>query len=467
LQDVKKGDLLLLDERISSFSSDPNPPIELYSSIKDQYYPSTIIIIEDGFALDNQFSIGTCPLHVSHRFARNSFAVPNVRKLRDAELQVCPDDEFVVRAAQRNALWRQRFVERDRRIQPEWSVMKHKQDWDSGVAVVPFISTSIDPTSRIQVFFFRKDGDKDGDEEFKYTAVPWVSSTYGKWWTISIPVGSRHEAPRRVSHIVCQPGDEEVIVHFHSTEKQVVESSMYDFKFKANTVSKQHPDEIHTVRDTMVLKWLINLNKAPAYMLRHLPHIGTKIPEKIICNRPFRDLDDFQAKIGWFPRPEDRKKEGTGFGNRRDIRRRVTFGSVDTESQDSPPHHDRDVKFTPRTPKTVRKPLSIQVDTKTASYVVLGSDGVQLLEAVLEDIKMPDGRITLDRVLAAAGERIAWGKGGLNVEHMRAVLNKFEVDTDGDRFNLTEKLRRLLVFLEIDFTLVEGGRLDFGSEVYE
>ncbi len=70
LQGVKKGDLLLLDERISSFSSDPNPPIELYSSmyssIKEKYYPSTIIIIEDGFGLQNQFSIGTCPLHVSH-----------------------------------------------------------------------------------------------------------------------------------------------------------------------------------------------------------------------------------------------------------------------------------------------------------------------------------------------------------------------------------------------------------------
>ncbi len=62
LNDVQPGDLLLPDQRISSFSSDPGTAMR-YSSITGQRYPSTVIIIKDGFGLANQFTIGTCPLH--------------------------------------------------------------------------------------------------------------------------------------------------------------------------------------------------------------------------------------------------------------------------------------------------------------------------------------------------------------------------------------------------------------------
>ena len=61
LNGVQRGDLLLMDQRISSYSSDPGTAMR-YSSITGQRYPSTVIIIEDGFGLANQFTIGTCPL---------------------------------------------------------------------------------------------------------------------------------------------------------------------------------------------------------------------------------------------------------------------------------------------------------------------------------------------------------------------------------------------------------------------
>jgi hypothetical protein len=61
LNEVQPGDLLLLDQRISSYSSDPETAMR-YSSIKGQSYPSSVIIIENGFGLANHFTIGTCPL---------------------------------------------------------------------------------------------------------------------------------------------------------------------------------------------------------------------------------------------------------------------------------------------------------------------------------------------------------------------------------------------------------------------
>jgi hypothetical protein len=60
LSDVQPGDLFFPDKRISSYSSDPGTAMR-YSSIEGQRYPSTVIIVEDGFGLHNQFTIGTCP----------------------------------------------------------------------------------------------------------------------------------------------------------------------------------------------------------------------------------------------------------------------------------------------------------------------------------------------------------------------------------------------------------------------
>lgn len=89
-KNVKVGDLMQLDNRVSSFTSDMETAIRYSSHAENAPYqgPSTIIEIENGNGLDNPFSV-----------------VPDVKSLRDAELQMSPNDEFVVLGVDRNKQW--------------------------------------------------------------------------------------------------------------------------------------------------------------------------------------------------------------------------------------------------------------------------------------------------------------------------------------------------------------------------
>lgn len=442
LSDVQPGDLFLPDKRISSYSSDPGTAMR-YSSIEGQSYPSTVIIVEDGFGFYNQFTI-----------------VSNVRELRDAELQVCPDDEFVVTAVQRDALWRQRFVESGSGVEPVWSVAQYHIAPEVGVAAVPYISINIDPTDRIEVYVFKRTGTEAGPtnaseyfERWTDPLPPFEKNGDTNWWTLDM--GSRH-----ISHIVkiqdspSSPSDvsQKISVHFHRSrcDFDKKEKGLHAFSFENKSDRQQYPREIQTVRDTMVLKWLINLNTSPGHMLQTLPQIGPARRDDTVAERQsgfFRDLDNFQARVGNFPREE----VSTG-RNRRGIQSLVTFGSKGKTRESSPtPPASPDVRSPPKTPDTIgpkpsqsraygssgslstcavpSPPTVLLANGQNAEFCLMGNKETarKALEEVLSRLGCD---CTLEKVKKAAGgdpKGNSAGKGGLDMHSLESILPHFRL----------------------------------------
>jgi hypothetical protein len=394
--------------------------------------------------------------------ARNSFAVPNVRELRDAELQVCPQDEFVVKTVQRDLLWRQRFVESGvELVSPVWSMVQYHESPEVGVAYVGCISTNIDPTNRIEVYVLKRTRTWTTNASECFELFQFTPSKNGEslWWTI-------HMDSRRVSHIVKKEGPvcQEIIVHFHSEscDFETKEKLLHVFSFENKRDRQQYPSEIQTVRDTMKLDWLVNLNTSPVLMLRTLcPALfnTTRDGKGILALRRssfFRDLNDFHERNKFFP---------PGKANRGSIQAHVTFGpsppAPAAKVRDSPPAPAATVRdlevalgglhicqtradgsFAYHFSGTATSPHTVQLaDGRKAKFCLVGNKETPL--SVIEYTCLQwscDGRprgypkteITLQNVITAAlggqdGKGTSAGDGGLNLPEIVCLLSLFRV----------------------------------------
>ena len=394
---------------------------------------------------------------------------------------MCPDDEFVVKAVQRDVLWRQRFVESGSGVEPVWSVAQYHEAPEVGVAAVPYISTDIDPTNRIEVYVFKRTGPTDASECFeRWTETTFIKNRDSLWWTLDM--GSR-----RVSHIVKledSPGEvsQEISVHFHRSSLYLKgeEMALHVFSFKNTSDRQQYPHEIQTVRDTMVLKWLINLNTSPGYMLHTLPQIGPDRMEKILALRQrelFRDLDHFDERLKSFPRKNERgSKDGA---HRHGIRALVTFGqkvsalppTTDSpessfRSPDRPSRVDTDsLKHTPRTVlKRTQPPACSQqactappntlqlADEREAFCFVMGDK--ETARKALKEVLSRLGCLTLETVTKAAGGGENGNypcNGGLLKDELERLISHFRVCDSKCRRDLISMLRELLTYFGIPY----------------
>jgi hypothetical protein len=422
--------------------------------------------------------------------AHNSFAVPNVRELRDAELQVCPDDEFVVTAVQRDVLWRQRFVESGSGVEPVWSMVQYHEAPEVGVAAVSFISTDIDPTNRIEVYVFKRTGTGHNTtkasecfERFQFTPT---KNEESPWWTINMN-------SRCVSHIVKKEEhpsttspdkvSQEISVHFCNSRPgfDTKEKLLHVFSFENKCDRQQYPSEIQTVRDTMVLGWLINLNTSPHIMLNTLRElfqthrgIGILAERKL---RFFRDLNDFHARNGRFPR---------GGYNRGQVQASVTFGPIDQITDSSFESPVRSVaycmqKLTPDTPPTVpnspqsrskfiKSPLAIWFHSIGGS---VGSPSTGTAPPTPHTVQLADGRKAkfclmgnwknsiqrIDELETYSVRRAAGGgengnspcNGGLYMWELQRLISHFRVCDGMIRRDLISMLRELLTSFGIPY----------------
>ena len=410
----------------------------------------------------------------------NSFAVPNVRELRDAELQVCPDDEFVVTDVHRDVLWRQRFVESGSGVEPVWSVAQYHEHPELGVADLRFISINIDP-NRIEVYVFKETWPTNASECcecFQFTPMNPEKNGDTPWWTISMD-------SRRVSHIVKKEDldpsttspdkvSQEISVHFHNSRRDfdTKEKLLHVFSFENKRDRQQYPSEIQTVRDTMVLGWLINLNTSPAFMLRTLPELLSRHRRDaigILAERElrfFRDLDDFHARNGWFPRKGPRAGAMRGR-----VQAHVTFGPIDqiTDSSfESPvrPVAYRSWESSPDTAPRILKP------PQARPYAPYGSVGFTYnrRHTPPHTIQLADGRkaefclseyndnsiVELDTQTArrAAGGGIVGNfpcNGGLLKDELERLISHFRVCKGKERKELICMLRELLTYFGIPY----------------